>query len=39
VEHLISNLLRRYEGGALTRRELVQGLAMLAVASGATSRA
>jgi catechol 2,3-dioxygenase-like lactoylglutathione lyase family enzyme len=39
VEHLISSLLRRYEGGALTRRELIQGLAMLTMASGAASAA
>jgi len=39
VEQLISNLLKRYECGALTRRELIQGLAMLSVAGGAASGA
>jgi catechol 2,3-dioxygenase-like lactoylglutathione lyase family enzyme len=39
VEHVISNLLRRYESGFLTRRELVQGLAMLTFASGSASAA
>lgn len=34
MEHVISSLLNRYEGGSLTRRELIQGLAMLAAASG-----
>ena len=34
MENIISNLLGRYERGTLTRRELIQGLAMLAVASG-----
>jgi catechol 2,3-dioxygenase-like lactoylglutathione lyase family enzyme len=32
VEHVISSLLGRYEKGTLTRRELIQGLAMLTVA-------
>lgn len=34
MEAIISNLLNRFERGALSRRELVQGLAMLAAASG-----
>jgi catechol 2,3-dioxygenase-like lactoylglutathione lyase family enzyme len=32
VEHVISSLLGRYESGTLTRRELIQGLAMLTLA-------
>jgi catechol 2,3-dioxygenase-like lactoylglutathione lyase family enzyme len=39
MEHVISNLLGRYERGTLTRRELIQGLAMLTVAGGAVSAA
>lgn len=39
MEHVISNLLVRYENGKLTRRELIQGLAMLTVASGTLSAA
>lgn len=39
MEHVISSLLGRYERGTLTRRELIQGLAMLAVASGTVSAA
>ena len=39
MEHIISSLLGRYESGTLTRRELIQGLAMLTVASGAVSGA
>jgi catechol 2,3-dioxygenase-like lactoylglutathione lyase family enzyme len=39
VEHVISSLLKRYEGGALSRRELVRGLAMLAAAGGTASAA
>src|SRR5258708_38916806 len=39
VEHVISNLLKRYEGGALSRRDLVKGLAMLTAAGGAASAA
>jgi catechol 2,3-dioxygenase-like lactoylglutathione lyase family enzyme len=35
MEAIVSNLLSRFERGALSRRELVQGLAMLAAASGA----
>jgi catechol-2,3-dioxygenase len=37
VEHVISNLLGRYESGRLSRRELIQGLAMLTVAGGTAS--
>ena len=37
MEAMISNLLRRFEKGALTRRELVQGLAALAAAGGTAS--
>ena len=37
MESIISNLLSRFEKGALTRRELAQGLAMLA--AGATAAA
>jgi catechol 2,3-dioxygenase-like lactoylglutathione lyase family enzyme len=33
MEAIISNLLHRFESGALTRRGLVQGLAMLAAAT------
>jgi catechol 2,3-dioxygenase-like lactoylglutathione lyase family enzyme len=39
MEAVISNLLQRFEKGALSRRELVQGLAMLAVAGGASPAA
>jgi catechol 2,3-dioxygenase-like lactoylglutathione lyase family enzyme len=39
MEHVISSLLGRYESGTLTRRELIQGLAMLTVASGTVSAA
>jgi catechol 2,3-dioxygenase-like lactoylglutathione lyase family enzyme len=39
MEHVISSLLGRYESGTLTRRELIQSLAMLAVASGTVSAA
>ena len=38
MEHFISSLLARYESGTLTRREFVQGLAML-TAAGATAAA
>ena len=34
MEAIISNLLSRFEKGALSRRELVQGLAMLTAAGG-----
>jgi len=39
MEAMISNLVSRFEMGALSRRELVQGLTMLAAASGAASQA
>jgi catechol 2,3-dioxygenase-like lactoylglutathione lyase family enzyme len=39
MEGIISNLLSRFERGQLTRRELVNGLAMLAAAGGAASSA
>jgi catechol 2,3-dioxygenase-like lactoylglutathione lyase family enzyme len=39
MEAMISNLLSRFESGGLSRRELVQGLTMLAAASGAASTA
>lgn len=35
----IANLLDRFEAGALSRRELIEGLAMLTVAGGAVSSA
>lgn len=38
MESIISSLLTRFEKGALTRRELIRGLAMLA-ATGATAAA
>ena len=34
METVISSLLTRFERGALTRRELIQGLAMLTAATG-----
>src|SRR5262245_13159857 len=34
MESIISDLVKRFEGGKLTRRELIQGLAMLTAASG-----
>ncbi|MBZ5575522.1 MAG: VOC family protein [Acidobacteriia bacterium] len=34
MEAMISNLLNRFERGALSRRELVQGLTLLAATSG-----
>ena len=34
METIISNLVTRFEKGALTRRELIQGLAMLTAAGG-----
>jgi len=37
MEAMIANLVNRFERGALTRRELIQGLSMLAAASGAAS--
>ena len=39
MEGIISDLVKRFEGGKLTRRELIQGLAMLTAASGAASAA
>jgi len=39
MEAIISNLLSRFEKGALTRRGLIQGLAMLTAASGTASEA
>src|SRR6266850_6698315 len=39
MEAIISNLLKRFETGALTRRELIQGLAMLTAASATGSAA
>src|SRR5437899_12351816 len=39
MEHVISSLLGRYESGTLTRRELIQGLAILTVAGGMASAA
>ena len=35
MEAMISNLVRRFEAGVLTRRELVQGLTMIAAAGSA----
>ncbi|MCU1336041.1 MAG: hypothetical protein JWO19_1622 [Bryobacterales bacterium] len=37
MEAIISSLLNRFESGALTRRDLIQGLSMLVAASGAAS--
>jgi len=37
MEAIISSLLNRFERGALTRRGLIQGLAMLTAASGTPS--
>ena len=34
MDAIISNLLNRYDKGALTRRDLIQGLAMLTAAGG-----
>jgi catechol 2,3-dioxygenase-like lactoylglutathione lyase family enzyme len=39
MEAMISNLVRRFEKGALTRRELVQGLTVLAAAGAGASSA
>ncbi|HXP87484.1 MAG TPA: VOC family protein [Bryobacteraceae bacterium] len=39
MEAMISNLVQRFEKGALTRRELTQAIAMLAAAGGAASTA
>jgi catechol 2,3-dioxygenase-like lactoylglutathione lyase family enzyme len=37
METIISNLLNRFEQGGLSRRDLIQGLAMLTAAGGAAS--
>ena len=37
MEAIISDLLNRFEKGALSRRGLIQGLAMLTAAGGAAS--
>ena len=37
MEAVISNMLKRFESGALTRRQLIQGLAMLATAGSASA--
>jgi catechol 2,3-dioxygenase-like lactoylglutathione lyase family enzyme len=39
MEAMISSLVERFERGALSRRELVQGLSILAAAGGAVSHA
>ena len=39
MEQVISNLVNRYEQGSLTRRELIQGLTMLAAAGGTAATA
>jgi len=39
VDAIISNLLTRFEKGALTRRELIRGLAMLTAAGGTATAA
>jgi catechol 2,3-dioxygenase-like lactoylglutathione lyase family enzyme len=39
MESIISNLLNRFEKGTLSRRDLVQGLAMLAATGGAATQA
>ena len=39
MEAIISDLLKHFERGALTRRELIGGLAMLTAAGGAASAA
>jgi catechol 2,3-dioxygenase-like lactoylglutathione lyase family enzyme len=39
MENVISNLVKRFERGSLTRRELVQSLAMLLAASRSASAA
>jgi catechol 2,3-dioxygenase-like lactoylglutathione lyase family enzyme len=38
MEAMIASLVSRYEQGALTRRGLIQGLAMLAASGGAASQ-
>ena len=39
MEHVISDLVRQFEGGRLTRRELIQALAMVSVAGASASAA
>ena len=39
MEQVIASLVKRYESGSLTRRELIQGLAMLAGAGAAAGTA
>jgi catechol 2,3-dioxygenase-like lactoylglutathione lyase family enzyme len=39
MEAIIANMLKRFESGALTRRELIQGLAVLATAGATASEA
>ena len=39
MEHAISNLVTQFEHGQLSRRELIQGLAVLATAAGTTTPA
>ena len=39
MEAEISQLVSRYDGGSLSRRELIQGLAILAAAAGTTESA
>lgn len=39
MEAVITNLLNRFEKGALSRRDLIEGLTMLTVAGGAVSSA
>jgi catechol 2,3-dioxygenase-like lactoylglutathione lyase family enzyme len=39
MEAIISNLLNRFEQGALSRRDLIQGLTMLAAASASAANA
>ena len=39
MEAVIANMLKRFENGALTRRELIQGLAMLAAGTTAVEGA
>ncbi len=39
MQAVISNLLNRFERGVLTRRELVEGLTVLAAAGGAATQA
>jgi catechol-2,3-dioxygenase len=39
MEAIVSNLLKRFEMGALTRRELVQALAMLTAAGASNAQA